>query len=101
MELVAYSLRGHANTWHHSDMPAVEGEGTRQEAPSEDRAGGVVNLPSPVFLGLDSQVLWLLLASDRQNMESSFPVAMPKWKLEVESRLRRGRRHWAVLSLFL
>lgn len=46
---------------------------------------GTGYLPSPVFLGLDSQVLWLLLASHGQNMESSYPLATPKWKLNVES----------------
>lgn len=48
---------------------------------------GTAYLPSPVLLGLDSQVLWLLLASDRQNMESSYPGAAPKWKLKVESHI--------------
>lgn len=53
---------------------------------------GTRYLPSPVLLGLYSQVLWLLLASDGQNMESSYPIAVPKWKQKVESSLRRGEK---------
>lgn len=51
---------------------------------------GTGYLPSPVLLGLYSLGQRLFLASDGQNMESSYSVGMPKWRLKVESSNEEG-----------